>query len=301
MASEPGTINFPALLDDVITLVEANNHASATLTTGINNSVLLIPVSQISEFSASGYATILDTLVNPTTIEIVKYTSKSGSNLVVPVGGRGQQGTAAAAFSAGAIIEQRPTARHHTVLADVIRAMQGAGPTNLYTSTNSNTIANTAAETSIFTGGATPLTASAGSSRDIAAASSRVGTIYHVRVWGNLGVTGTPTLQTQVKLNSTVIGNTGAAAIANNANGRFFLEFDIRVTVIGASGSVDCFPHLQYSSSGAGAQTVSHIVGGNVTTVDLTVTQTINLTFTWSAASPSNALTVFGLYIERIR
>jgi hypothetical protein len=122
--SVPGVINFPTTLDDAISLVEANNHASCALTNSINNSQLTITITQPSEFSNSGYATILDSLTNPTTIEIVRYTSKSGSDLVIPVGGRGQQGTSAASFSAGAFIEQRPTARHHTVLADAIIAVQ---------------------------------------------------------------------------------------------------------------------------------------------------------------------------------
>ena len=120
MPSEPGTLNFPTSLDDVISLIQANNHASAALSSGINNSVLLIPVTQPSEFSDSGYATILDVVPNPTVIEIIKYTSKSGSDLVVPTGGRGQQNTSASAFSAGAIVEQRGTQRHWGVLRDAI-------------------------------------------------------------------------------------------------------------------------------------------------------------------------------------
>jgi hypothetical protein len=125
MASIPGTLNFPTSLDDIISLIEANNNASAALSAGINASALLIPVTQPSEFSQSGIVTILDSLINPTTIEIVNYTSKSGSNLVVPTpGGRGAQGTTPASFLAGAIVEQRPTARHHTVLADAIRALE---------------------------------------------------------------------------------------------------------------------------------------------------------------------------------
>lgn len=124
MPSTPGTLNFPGTLDDAVSLIQYANNASATLTSGINNSVLLIPVSAPSEFSNSGVVTIVDSLINPTVIEIVLYTSKSGSDLVVPAGGRGAQGTAASSFSAGAVVEQRPTARGFTVLADAVIAIE---------------------------------------------------------------------------------------------------------------------------------------------------------------------------------
>lgn len=95
MPSIPGTINFPASLDDAISLIEANNNASSTLTAGISNSDLSIPVADPAEFSASGFVTLVDDLTSPTKIEIAIYTSKSGSNLIVPSGGRGAQGTTA--------------------------------------------------------------------------------------------------------------------------------------------------------------------------------------------------------------
>jgi hypothetical protein len=300
MASEPGTINFPALLDDVISLVQANNHASATLTAGINNSVLLIPVSQISEFSASGYATILDSLVNPTTIEIVKYTSKSGSDLVVPTGGRGQQGTSAAAFSSGAAIEQRPTARHHTVLADLGIAMQGAMPTNLYTNTNSNTISNTAAETSIFTG-SSQLTGSAGSSRTVKAGSVRVGTHYRLRIFGTINTTGTPTLRVRAKLGSTTIVDTTAATTTTVTLARFWLTVDLVVTVIGAGGSVSPWIRFDYSSATSGAVTMNSLVAANVQAVDLSADQDFDVSVQWGAANANNLVNVVGASIDRVR
>jgi hypothetical protein len=121
MPDVPGVLNFPTLLDTVISLIEASNNASASLVSGINGSALAIPVTQPSEFTNSGIVTIMDVIPNPTVIEIVNYTSKSGSDLVVPAsGGRGQQGTSAQSFSAGAIVEQRPTARHVGVLRDAI-------------------------------------------------------------------------------------------------------------------------------------------------------------------------------------
>jgi hypothetical protein len=124
MPDTPGAINFPTALDSVVSLVEVANNATAALTANISVSDLLIPIDQPGKFSNSGIATLTDSLTAPTKIEIFVYTGKSGSNLVVPVGGRGAQGTTAQAFSTGQFVEQRPTARHHTVLADLLRAIE---------------------------------------------------------------------------------------------------------------------------------------------------------------------------------
>lgn len=124
MPSIPGTVNFPVGLDDAISLIQVSNNASSTLTAGINSGDLLIPVADPAEFSASGVVTLVDSLTVPTVIEIAIYTSKSGSDLVVPAGGRGAQGTSAQAWISGSFIEQRPTARHHTVLADGLIAVE---------------------------------------------------------------------------------------------------------------------------------------------------------------------------------
>jgi hypothetical protein len=122
--SIPGTIQYPVTLDDVISLIEAADNASSLLNANISVGDLLIPVTAPGKFAASGIATLTDSLTAPTKIEIFVYTSKSGANLVVPPGGRGAFGTTAQAFSAGNFVEQRPTARHHTALADAIRAIQ---------------------------------------------------------------------------------------------------------------------------------------------------------------------------------
>jgi len=124
MPSTPGVLNYPAALDDAISLIECANNGSSTLTGNIAVSDLLIPVAQPGKFSNSGIATLTDSLTAPTKIEIFIYNGKSGSNLVVPTGGRGQYGTTAQAFSTGNFVEQRPTARHHTALADLLLAIE---------------------------------------------------------------------------------------------------------------------------------------------------------------------------------
>ena len=111
MPSIPGTINFPSSLDDAVNLIEATNNASSTLTAGINSSVLSLPVADPGEFSSSGIVTLTDSLTVPTKLELAIYTSKSGSNLIVPSGGRGAFGTTAQAWLSGEFVELRPLAQ----------------------------------------------------------------------------------------------------------------------------------------------------------------------------------------------
>lgn len=124
MPSTPSIINFPASLDDAVSLIEATNNASSTLTAGINASALSVPVADPGEFPSSGIVTLTDSLTVPTKLELVIYTSKSGSNLVVPSGGRGAFGTTAQSWLSGEFIELRPLAQHHLTNAAAIQALE---------------------------------------------------------------------------------------------------------------------------------------------------------------------------------
>jgi hypothetical protein len=57
MPSVPGVLNYPAALDDAISLIEVANNGSSTLTTNISVSDLLIPVAPPAKFSNSGIVT----------------------------------------------------------------------------------------------------------------------------------------------------------------------------------------------------------------------------------------------------
>lgn len=128
--STPGNINFGTSLDDIVSLVEATNNASTTLTAGINASVLSIPIADPGEFPSSGIITLTDSIApwttTPTKVELVIYTSKSGSNLIVPSGGRGVFGTTAQSWTSGQYVEMRPTAQHHSTIRDSLIAVQTA-------------------------------------------------------------------------------------------------------------------------------------------------------------------------------
>lgn len=124
MPSIPGTVNFPTSLDDAVSLIEATNNASSSLTAGVNASALSIPIADPAEFSGSGVATLTDSLTSPTRYELVIYTSKFGSNLIVPTDGRGAFGTTAQSWLSGEFVELRPLAQHHLTAANAIIAIE---------------------------------------------------------------------------------------------------------------------------------------------------------------------------------
>src|SRR5262245_8235791 len=117
-----GVINFPASLDDADTLIRAANNAITTLASGITSGSTTISLTSATAFTTSGIATIIDNPASPTLIEIITYTGKSGNDLTGVL--RGQYGTTASAFSAGATVIMRPVARHHTALADLLLAIE---------------------------------------------------------------------------------------------------------------------------------------------------------------------------------
>lgn len=125
MPSIPGVILYPVALDDADSLVRAANNARSPLAEAIDADDLTIPLEDASAFSASGFATIVDSLTDPSQIEIVRFT-KSGNDLVIDASGRGQQGTDAQGFALPAYVEQRPTAGHHRTLSEVVQAIQAA-------------------------------------------------------------------------------------------------------------------------------------------------------------------------------
>ncbi len=145
MPDFPGVVNFPVSLDTVVSLGDLTNNASSTLSSSIVSGGLSIPVADPGEFPSSGIITLVDSLSNYTKMEIIGYTSKVGSNLIVPAGGRGLAGTTAQNWASGSYVEMRYTAAHHKVLASAIIAIEekiGFGddfPTPAQWTDNSNT------------------------------------------------------------------------------------------------------------------------------------------------------------------
>lgn len=117
-----GQSNYPTAIDAATDLVEATNDASTTLTFDITNSVMQLPVVSTNAFPSTGIVEI--------GTELIAYSSKGVGVLNVASGGRGYEGTAAAAALSGATVELVITAASNNVKNTAIIALEtklGAG------------------------------------------------------------------------------------------------------------------------------------------------------------------------------
>jgi len=89
-----------------------SNNASTTLSAGINDTDLTIPVASVANFPAlsAGNWCLLTLEDSSGNIEIVKVTAIGASSFTVESGGRAQDGTSALSWLAGDMIELRITA-----------------------------------------------------------------------------------------------------------------------------------------------------------------------------------------------
>lgn len=122
MPSTPGTLNFPTTIDDVISLFEAGNNATTTLASdlaqGATTSMALLSVST---FPDSGAVTIDS--------EIIYYTGRNvGANTLTGLT-RGASSTSDVLHTASSTVEGRMIARHHTVLAAAVIAIEAKAGT----------------------------------------------------------------------------------------------------------------------------------------------------------------------------
>lgn len=115
--SAPFTLQFPAALDDAMSLGVARNDAGGFLAASIAadaTSLALTLLTDADEFGSSGQLTIDD--------EIIYFSSRSGvtfSGLV-----RGQEGTTAASHAAGAVVQNDITAAYHSIVSAAIQAIE---------------------------------------------------------------------------------------------------------------------------------------------------------------------------------
>jgi len=119
-ADTPGTVKFPGALDSSVSLFEATDNATTTLTLAANSSDATLTVASTATFPSSGAITIEN--------EIIYYTGKSSTTFTGCI--RGSAGTTAASHSSGRSVQGRFTAAHHNVVRDSLIAAQakvGAG------------------------------------------------------------------------------------------------------------------------------------------------------------------------------
>jgi len=142
-------------------------------------------------------------------------------------------------------------------------------------------IANTTAETTLIGTGAT------GGSLIIPADSLVLGKKFLIKAQGIISDTSNPTFQTRMKLNSSIIADTGAASLMTGTNDHWVaeVEFVVRAEGSGTTGKIK--PEGSF-------QTEAPVHVGMINTgeldIDTTIDQTIDVTGEWSAANAANTI-----------
>lgn len=170
--------------------------------------------------------------------------------------------------------------------------------TALFTNTTiGTTLTNSVAETSILTG----VTAAAGATRTLEAGFTKAGTLYRIHIEGDLVTTGTPTIQFRLKLGATTINDVGALTTPNNSSGRFMLDYYLEFFTIGAAATNRCHMTGHMTPTTNGISTLTFFKRVDAVAVDLTASQTFDLTAQWGTAAAGNQIFVAIISIERIR
>jgi hypothetical protein len=169
-------------------------------------------------------------------------------------------------------------------LAGITQSINGVLATQSVAAT---AVANSVAETSIFTG------ASFVGTRTLPANFFKVGKTIRIGVESIVGITGTPTLTIRMKLGSTTILTATSAALSAIASQPHHTVIEITCYATGASGAVR--GHI-WNLIGIIANNVA-ITTANVT-VDTTASQVIDVTAQWSVANAANTIQAIITSIE---
>lgn len=144
---------------------------------------------------------------------------------------------------------------------------------------NSSTVTNTTSETTIIDGGSGTLTVPGGG--------FIAGDAFHAKMAGVISSNNGVTLTIKVKSGATVLATTGAVTLPKLTTQSWNLDIQFIVRTTGASGSLHASGWFAYNSG-------SSLVGTNFNTTtspfDTTVSQTLDITVTWGAASTGNSI-----------
>ena len=149
---------------------------------------------------------------------------------------------------------------------------------------NSTIITNTTVESSLINGGVGTLT--------VPANGFSVGDSFRAVFGGILTATNNQTIRVRVKAGAVILLDSGAQPITNITNNVFNLNIDFTVRQLGAAGvaSIVTLGGFHYT------KTVNGVVEGfafntvNSTTFNTTISNTLDVTVQWGAASTGNSI-----------
>lgn len=190
----------------------------------------------------------------------------------------------------------------HNKFARVRRATGGepvGSVLSVYTSIATQSVVNTAAETSLFPA---PGGESAGSTRIIGGGQSRAGDLYHVRLEGGFSTNGAgQTAQIRAKLNALTVADSGVFTLPNTGLGLFEIDYDMLITNPGNPGGINVVNFTCRFTTSVGVQTPVLVYAFGLPAINFSIDETIDVTQTWGAANPANAMNMNVARIARYR
>lgn len=173
-----------------------------------------------------------------------------------------------------------------------VKTYADAKDADLFIATDGVTRANTTSEGTIIGSGVGSLV--------LPANFFTSGKVIFFQSSGFFSTTGTPTVRMRVKLNGTTILDTGTSSMSTSgvSNRGFSLEGRIVCRTTGVTGTIIGSGKTYYSQTSTTTD-VNDMVNTSTTTIDTTVTQTVDITFQWGTASASNTLTAVFTELEK--
>jgi hypothetical protein len=172
-------------------------------------------------------------------------------------------------------------------LASRMTDVEDGASKDVFTATAATTVANTVTETTLFGSGEGSLT--------LAADYFTAGRSLRIHMRGQLGTTGTPTINIKVKLGSTVIASMGATALTGVTDVEWMLDVLLTCRSAGASGSFIAGGLFDYDDGSE-----ISLSSGTAVSVDTTASQTLDVTITWGTADASNTITTQEAIVEMV-
>jgi hypothetical protein len=165
-------------------------------------------------------------------------------------------------------------------------------PTILFTNSAVNTVANVATETAV----ASAITKVG--SHVMGANLLKVGSVLRIRAKGILSNLISATINYKIKIGTTVIIATGVITIpAALTNVAFDIDADITCLTVGASGTFIGSGVMHITNVLATAYTAAMTITAAVT-INTTISNNLETTVTWGAASASNTITTQTFTLE---
>ena len=301
---EPGLAYTPA--QDIIITYNVGNHQTCTVISyDINTGVMVIggPVTVTGSGTYSSWIVNLDGAAGGDGSSGTSGTSGlSGSSGTTGTSGSsgvsGSSGTSGTTGTSGSSGINGATGTSGTSGSSGSSGLTGTsgssgtsptlpGPANygLFAQTaNSTIITNTTVETSLINGGVGTLT--------VPANGFSVGDSFRAVFGGILTATNNQTIRVRVKAGSTILVDSGAQPITNITNNVFTFNVDFTIRQLGAAGvaSIVTLGGFHYT------KTVNGVVEGfafnsvNSTTFNTTISNALDVTVQWGAASTGNSI-----------